>query len=876
MFLGRKFHLRTRDERGMSLVEIMIAATILTVGIMGFISAFQYISRAIHVSRARSIAVSLAQEKVENLRNIPYLKLMITTKAVTYDQLDEPLGVDAVNYPPEDITVGGIRFTRGVFVTFAQMQDSAITGTSLTYPDTGMKLITVDVFWKEGKTWKLLEYDNLYENTNVSPLDSTIYGRVTDDNGAVLPGAHVRVVEHPDWADYAGTNGSYLIQVQAGNYTVRASSVGYYNREVTDISLSSGTQQKVDFATPIRHLAIIATGTVTGKVWMNTGLVISQIAVSTVTRLGGLASSADVEYVELFNPTTFSINIWNNGTGEKYVTLDYDCENVAPVSCTDRSDAGFNLQYVSTYVPPGTYYLIASTESFYINGTLVHADAKYGTQNANYITYDDAGCLKISDAVSGAAIDTVGWDDNSNGDTAPCYEGSPIPDDSNSSSCPDGIGRGNQLVRVSSPPYSTDDSYCRAYDSGSNKLDFIFPELMCPGVDLSDGGMFDRTPHSTADGSKTVAAGKPAFDAGVMSMDNLGVSTVTRRVYQTSYGNQVPTAQFTLPGIAVGTWSILAASGTWLKQIDGVVVEQGVTKLIPNAATTPSGDADICLDSSTLDGYVAGTVTDAAGDPINVSVKVGDRTVSSAGGLYIVQASTGLALVSFNPAGAQSRYMEAVQSVTVETGEVTMLDMQLSQGGTLTGFVTTDGVTALANITVSATMGGLASGTGVTDNAGYFYIRLATTGTYTVEPVLDPLMLSIPLTSTATALTGQNIFVTTFTVTGAPGRLVGSIYRSGSLIRTGALIVASTKTISSTPPSIDAASSGGGAVYYAGSSKADGTYEIEVRGSTNTKYNVSAYIPVFSGSTVGITTKTYSDVDIRPSSTTYKDIYITP
>jgi len=60
---------------------------------------------------------------------------------------------------------------------------------------------------------------------------------------------------------------------------------------------------------------------------------------------------------------------------------------------------------------------------------------------------------------------------------------------------------------------------------------------------------------------------------------------------------------------------------------------------------------------------------------------------------------------------------------------------------------------------------------------------------------------------------------------------------------------------------------------YAASSKADGTYTLDVRGDAGT-YFVSAYVPLISGQVVQTTTFTVSGVSVSASLTTTLDIVV--
>jgi hypothetical protein len=175
---------------------------------------------------------------------------------------------------------------------------------------------------------------------------------------------------------------------------------------------------------------------------------------------------------------------------------------------------------------------------------------------------------------------------------------------------------------------------------------------------------------------------------------------------------------------------------------------------------------------------------------------------------------------------------------------------------------------------VTVTVGaGSQAGSGVTDASGNFTIRNISTGTYTVFPVLESGQDVSPNTLPATLSGSGSVFVGTFTVSGAFGNIVGTVSDAAGLITSGALILASTNSIASTPASIIGSSAPAQIPLYMVSSKADGTYILPVRGGAT--YYVSAYVPVISGAgTVSITTKTYSGVIVTPSAATTKNISI--
>lgn len=843
--------------RGVSLVELMIAVSILSLGVLGSTGAFRYISKSITVSRARTLAIGLAQEKIENLKELSYYKLQLTTNTTIDNNFSPPLIYDTVNYPVEEILVGGVRFKRGTFVAFANVTGNVISTVTFNYPDPGLKLIQVHVMWQYDNEWKKVSLNNLYENPYVDSLDGTISGTVSRTGGGTVAGAKVTVVEQTDWNGIANSVGDYSFSVAHGTYTVRASSAGFYDQTRVQIGVSSGATADVDFT-----LTAIASGTVAGQVWVSSNLVISQVVTATNTVVGH-GGTEFVEYVALFNPTTVPINIGSGGTQIIKVGYRRNAGDGGTNFCgTDEA-----LTYVSTYVPPSSYYLFANATSFYVLGTQVVADA-YWNDNLydNRFPSGQSGCMYLTTDCSNNSnrIDAVGWSNNGGGTPpADCFEGAAIPLVGQG-----GLAVGNQIVRISSPGL-TSDAYGRAYDSDSNALDFLYPYSGFSGLQYR--------PFSTVDGAKPVIAGRPAAGANVTADDLLGASTQAYTAYIASNSLQIPYARYDLVGVATGTWTMIVSSGTYFKQIESVSVAASAGTPAPNAATTPAwslaNHPAVSLDSSTVNGYVAGTVVSVTGDPISgIQVQAAGVTkTTGANGRYFASVSSGPIVVVANPTNLNSTYVESVSQVTIQTGQVYTQNFTLAQGGVLRGYATT-GTSALPNVAFSATDSGVQYGNASTDSSGNFYIRNLTTGTYTIAPVLDSLETVSPVSVSATVSSTSTVFVGTFTITGALGTLSGEVRNNGALITTGALILASTASIASSPPPIVASSSPARTVIYAASSKADGTYSLEVRGSTSTTYFVSAYIPLIGTGSVSVTTKTYSGITINPSVVTTYNI----
>ena len=862
----------------MSLVEVLVAMTILSVGVLGFVGSFSYISKAIRVSRARTLATNLAQEKVENLKNLSYYKLSLTTQVATNNNFSPPIYYDNLNYELEIINIGGITFRRAVFVTMAQVSNGIVTSVGMNYPDTGLKAITVYVMWQESSYWKSIMLDNVYENPVVDPLSGQITGVVRDGGGTGIGHATIRVTENSDWDDTADANGTYSIASQPGIYSLTASSAGYYDTLVTEIDLSLVSAVTQNFT-----LTEIASGTVTGRVWHNPNLLISHIMVSTKTVIGNLVKDTRVEFVQLFNPTTYPINIGSDAGGAE-TTLSYYYEHTPNVTYDedDMLDDGAYTNYVSTYVPSLKYYLIASASWFWFGDKYTHADAHY---NGTQIFINQAGSLQLTRVSDSYQWDAVGWSDlnplTNYAAHAGKYEGNPIPNSSSSGGRPpqcamDGIKDGWSALRFSEPG-DVGDAYGPAYDSGDNAADFLTPSEACLIIStgISIAGL-----RNTTDSVANLVSGVPLFGANITADDLLGPATnaysvtISSGIFGTTVTLTTEVAYFELAGVSTGTWSVVSASGAYLESYAEVIVTQGVSTGISNASTQPAetleGWANLFLDTQTLGGYVSGVISDNGGNPLSgIEVLAGGETkLTGSNGRYFVATTSGAVYITANPNNINTAYVESIELVDVETGELETVDITLSEGGVIMGFSSSDGNSILPNVQYAATISGAQYGLAVADASGNFYIKNLSTGTYDVAPILDPLETYSPLSASIAVTPGVTVDIGTFTISGALGTLSGTIENNSESVTSGALVLISSDTIASTPPDIVASSSPAKSVIYAASSLADGTFEVEVRGSTSATYNVSVYVPIITGSGVTITTKSYSGISITAGNET--------
>lgn len=789
---------------GVTLIELLIATTMIAVSALGLMATFSFISRSVQSSKAKSIAVNLAQEKIESLKNVSYYRLLVTTGAATETAVEPNFLYDTGYYPPEiPLTVGGIAYDRRVYVHKVSEDGSGdLVHRDWSDPDTGLKEVRVYVLWRQGNELKHIILRNLSDNPLRLPADATFAGNIKDSLGNNLAGVKVEPLEDLSRNKVTDSAGNYSLPVVSGSsYTLRASKDGYFTALSPRYYTPAGQTLTANFT-----LTAMAFGSIAGTGYIRDHIVVSQVVAST-THAGG-----NQEYVELYNPSTWTWTINDASFDLRYVDANDTTVTDIPLSFTNTSIAA-----------NGGYYLIANTGTVVAAGVSRQADAVYATLLQNVIRDSKAGGIKLTNDAGSTVFDKVGWSKNTDAlePTAPeqATEGAQV-------TLANGLGPGEQIVRSSESFASLNPATgTNAWDSGNNGLDFNQGALP-QDRSLTHAPKNTMTTHAPKGGT-------PAASALVFSDDGLAPS-----VFADSAG------AFTLTTVATGTWNLTVASGTLVKQVASVVV----------AANATTNVGDTVLTSTSTNGYVTGRVTDASNTSLaGIQVKgPAGPTFTGSTGRYSLSVSTGLLEVVANPGNLNSNYVSAARSITVSVGTVTQdVDFVLSKGARLRGFATSNGTDALPGLIVTASKGGQQLGAALSGTDGYFTLMDLSTGSWTVEPQTASGESASPASFSKTindSDAGTTLFVGTFTIAGALGIISGTVEDNDIGIKTGVLVVVSTAAISDPPPTINSALRTGASLYYGTSSGADGTYAISVPGGYT--YNVSAWYKNLAGSLV--------------------------
>lgn len=860
----------------------MIAMAILSIGAVGLIGAFLGIQRATQVAKNKTLASGLAQEKLQILGQLPYNQVLVTPSPSYRTDYTPNIPYDTTYFPPETILEGGVVYTRLTNVQVVTENLGQLQILPPTNPDTGMRLVTSYILWNEGGQKKFQALNTVMSNPDTVTSNSNFIGTLRNASSmSPIIGGQVNIAENQGWMNTTNGSGQYAISAAPGNFNLIASARGYFT-QFLPVTIAPNQTLTNDFS-----MVPMSSGSVTGTAWLNSGLVISQVVVSTAQ---ANVNNFQAQYIELYNPTPRPIAI-QSGVPGTFPAIKLNFQSAPgcgdPSTCADPN-WGIKLVYVSTVVPAYGYYVIANTTTFMVNGTSVAADAYYESDANTYCTTPPAtwntasippvmaimsqqghgGALWLKDSY-GNVIDSVGW--SHNGNSPPQCVPYCIP------FLASGFAAATEIVRTSSPNFATN-AWGPAYDTGISSIDFVYPPIITG---------FPFQPYNSFGAITPPIAGRPPIGGVVTASDGLSLpSTITAVGYP-------PTGYFSLTNVATGTWTVLITSGAYTLENDTVTIPAlGSIYSFPSSTTF--------LNKPTSVGFIAGTVTDVFGSPISLPVPItvspgpaGSNTLAStSNGRYIltVSVSSGgtsghgmsgggfspaLVNVSANPgpSGNSSYITVSSAGVSVQVGQITdQVNFVLSQGGRISGFVSRDGINGIPGVTVSAinTASGASADTEVTDSSGHFATMNIATGTYQVVPELDSLEYATPVSPTLTVTPGQSVFSATFTVTGALGTISGSVKSGGQPITSGVLIFVTTSTLAGSPPVppvLSTATLASSAVYLA-SSHEDGTYSVGVRQSTVPAYNVYAYYTtVNSAGAVTFQTQKIAGVPVLAGST---------
>ncbi len=268
-----------RDQRGLTLIETLFTATIVSFMMLGMINLISIAYKGLISSRLKTIAFEAATENMEkyrklgfgSLRNNPgYMQTMATIKA------------SGDSYYYDSFTDKNTTFEIYRFISFAKENENGdIVPVSLSEGiSTDLKMVKIDVQYTdmagrsaEGGVVKTTELVAYVTNREIPSEGSTIFGTLTAASGPALTtgsGPMVYVVTHPELTTAAISNGGtiqYSIKnVPPGQFNLWAEAFGYYPTTCTanpiSVTNTVGKLGPYDIALPPAD-----TGTLSGNVY---------------------------------------------------------------------------------------------------------------------------------------------------------------------------------------------------------------------------------------------------------------------------------------------------------------------------------------------------------------------------------------------------------------------------------------------------------------------------------------------------------------------------------------------------------------------------------------------------------------------------------
>ncbi|MDO8734530.1 MAG: hypothetical protein Q7K21_05180 [Elusimicrobiota bacterium] len=781
-------------RHGFSQVEIVITILIVSIVILGVITTFSSIGKGLITGKTRTIANNLAQEKIEVLKNVSYSRLLTTSQddLTTY-------GYDTTNtdYTTETLNVGDANYTRRTTVWKAEESGTEISTMSPTATDQGIKKIKIEIIWTENNEQKSLVLYNLRDDPNRTTMSGKIYGIITTTNSVGISAARVEVVQDINRSDTTSTTGYYLIKTTSpATVQISVSKDGYWSKTSVNTAVPSAGSVAINLSMTAKEK-----GNAYGFVYKRDHLVISEICIK-------LTDDA-TEYVELYNPTTYTITV-NGNYKLKYI---------------DNSD--FSFSCVNNTVDSHKYFLIAS----YASVTGVASNATYpAAKMPDTSNTGGVGLLTTADVW----VDSVAW-----GPAGTIPEGAK---EGGSGFTVASFGAGDSIERISYSTYTTSAEMWNnlngnAYDSNQSSVNWVFQDNQV-------------NPQNTSN-TETPVLGTPVGQAVVSADDGLSSAV-----------SADSTGYYYLTGIATGTVTLYGSSLT----LSGVEPNTSIT-------TGGKTNRDIILSSSSEGGFISGYVKGPAAGVANITVSAGGYTATtsaSPSGYYSFSVTVGSYTVSANPDytsvpdGANwtsgTSEAEANETVEVNFGEsVSVGDLIIRPAGWISGHTYNASGGDLPYITIRTTSTTAGFSTDVVSGTdGTYIIKGVKTATdYDLYPVLDDADTysksggwTTPVTVTAGAeASGKN-----FTISSAWGKIMGSVSDTaiGGNIKTGVLIIATTDAMpADSPPTISGGTVGGTTtIYYGTISDSSGNYSVSVRKGWT--YNLKSWYTKTSGNTVAV------------------------
>lgn len=173
------------SQKGFSLVEAMIVAAVSVVVFGALISAYHYSFKLMSDSRAKLSALSVANDRMEYFRSLPY------------DAVGTVFGIPSGNVPQNSTTsLNGIKFNERVLVEYVDDPSDGLGVLDSNGIIADYKRLKLEYTWEiRGATSSISLISNIVpRSVETTAGGGTVRVNVIDENSQLLPGASVRLI----------------------------------------------------------------------------------------------------------------------------------------------------------------------------------------------------------------------------------------------------------------------------------------------------------------------------------------------------------------------------------------------------------------------------------------------------------------------------------------------------------------------------------------------------------------------------------------------------------------------------------------------------------------------------------------------------------
>ena len=344
--------------RGMSFVELIIAAAILTLVFGGLLGFFQTAVKLIDNSKARAGAVALANERLEYIRSLPY------------NDVGTISGIPPGNIPQNaTTTLNGTEYSERILIEYVDAPEDGTGGDDENGIVNDYKRIKVEYRWSDRGEDKML---SLISNVVPPGIETSVGGgtlTVNVFNALATPviGAEVRVVNTAESVDVTRyTNASGIAQFSG------APAASGYEITVTGSDMSTDQTYSVTVENPsptTPHVAVLESqvSTMNFQIDYLSDLTIETVGAPTVETVtetfddaSGVSSMSDVVVgggeVVLGPPYDFDGSV----RGTEVAPVTFSAWDTATFNADVSADTAIAVQVYS--VASGVYSLIPDTD----------------------------------------------------------------------------------------------------------------------------------------------------------------------------------------------------------------------------------------------------------------------------------------------------------------------------------------------------------------------------------------------------------------------------------------------------------------------------------------------------------------------------------